>query len=58
MPIGVGLMAVVVLKLMAVDLANTGTFARIVSFLGVGGMLLVVGYFSPVPPDSESTDGD
>ncbi|MDJ0911133.1 MAG: DUF2339 domain-containing protein [Woeseiaceae bacterium] len=56
--IGVGLMTVVVLKLMAVDLANTGTFARIVSFLGVGSMLLVVGYFSPAPPGSENLDGD
>jgi uncharacterized membrane protein len=36
--------------LFVVDLGSTGTVARIVSFLGVGVMLLVVGYFSPVPP--------
>jgi uncharacterized membrane protein len=48
--IGAGLMGVVVLKLFAIDLGNTGTVARIISFLGVGIMLLVVGYFSPVPP--------
>ncbi len=47
---GAGLMAIVVLKLFTIDLGNTGTVARIVSFLGVGVMLLVVGYFSPVPP--------
>jgi uncharacterized membrane protein len=47
---GAGLMIVVVLKLFLVDLGNTGTVARIISFLGVGVMLLVVGYFSPVPP--------
>jgi uncharacterized membrane protein len=39
-----------VLKLFLVDLSNTGTVARIVSFIGVGLLLLVVGYFSPAPP--------
>ena len=47
---GAVLMTVVVVKLFLVDLANTGNFARVVSFLGVGVLLLVVGYFSPVPP--------
>lgn len=51
--LGAALMGVVVLKLFVIDLGNTGTVARIVSFLGVGVMLLVVGYFSPVPPKSE-----
>ena len=48
--IGTGLMALVVVKLFLVDLGNTGTVARIISFLGVGAMLLVVGYFAPAPP--------
>jgi uncharacterized membrane protein len=48
--VGAGLMAIVVLKLFVIDLGNSDTVARIVSFLGVGLMLLVVGYFSPVPP--------
>jgi uncharacterized membrane protein len=48
--IGAALMALVVAKLFLVDLGNTGTVARIVSFLGVGVMLLVVGYFAPAPP--------
>ncbi len=47
---GTGLMALVVLKLFAVDLGNTATVARIISFLGVGALLLVVGYFAPAPP--------
>jgi len=47
---GAGLMVLVVLKLFVIDLGNTGTVARIISFLGVGVMLLLVGYFSPVPP--------
>lgn len=48
--VGAGLMAVVVAKLFLVDLGNTGTIARIVSFVGVGALLLVVGYLAPVPP--------
>ncbi len=47
---GTGLMGLVVLKLFIVDLGNTGTVARIISFLGVGALLLVVGYFAPAPP--------
>jgi uncharacterized membrane protein len=47
---GAGLLAVVVAKLFLVDLANTGTMARIVSFIGVGVLLLIIGYLSPVPP--------
>jgi uncharacterized membrane protein len=43
-------MAVVVIKLFLVDLGNTGTVARIVSFIGTGALLLVVGYLAPVPP--------
>jgi uncharacterized membrane protein len=47
---GAGLMAVVVVKLFFVDLSNVGGIERIVSFIGVGLLMLVVGYFSPVPP--------
>src|SRR5688500_19099230 len=41
-------------KLFLVDLGNTATIARVVSFLGVGLLLLVVGYFAPVPPRAET----
>jgi uncharacterized membrane protein len=47
---GAGFMALVVIKLFLVDLGNTGTVARIISFIGIGALLLVVGYFAPVPP--------
>jgi uncharacterized membrane protein len=47
---GAALMGIVVVKLFLVDLGNTDTLARVVSFLGVGVLLLVVGYFAPVPP--------
>jgi uncharacterized membrane protein len=51
---GAVLMGVVVVKLFLVDLGNTDTLARVVSFLGVGVLLLVVGYFAPVPPRVET----
>jgi uncharacterized membrane protein len=35
-------------------MANTGTVARIVSFIGAGLLLLAVGYFSPLPPTKEN----
>ncbi len=54
---GAALLAVVVGKLFLVDLANTGTVARIVSFLGVGVMLLVIGYLAPVPPGAKEAEG-
>jgi uncharacterized membrane protein len=48
--VGAALMAVVVGKLFLVDLSNIGGVERIVSFIGVGVLMLVIGYFSPVPP--------
>jgi uncharacterized membrane protein len=47
---GAGLMAVVVVKLFFIDLSNVGGIERIVSFIGVGLLMLVIGYISPVPP--------
>jgi uncharacterized membrane protein len=47
---GAGLMAVVVCKLFFIDLSNIGGIERIVSFIGVGLLMLVIGYVSPVPP--------
>ena len=51
---GASLMGVVVAKLFIVDLSGVGTVERIVSFIGVGGLMLLVGYFSPVPPSQEA----
>ncbi len=47
------LLALVVLKLFFIDLAKTGTVERIISFLAVGGLMLVIGYFSPLPPKQQ-----
>lgn len=47
---GATLLGVVVVKLFFVELADQGGLFRIVSFLSVGVLLLLVGYFAPVPP--------
>jgi uncharacterized membrane protein len=47
---GAGLLGVVVGKLFLVDLASHGTVERIVSFVVVGLLMLVIGWFAPVPP--------
>lgn len=56
---GIALLALVVLKLIAVDLSNVGTVARIVSFIGAGLIMLLIGYIAPLPPAmAESSDDD
>ncbi len=47
---GAVVLAAVVIKLFTVDLAASGTVARIVSFLAVGGLLVGIGWWSPLPP--------
>jgi len=47
---GATLLTVVIIKLFFVDLSSVGSIERIVSFVGVGVAMLVVGYFSPLPP--------
>jgi uncharacterized membrane protein len=53
--VGAVLFGVVVVKLFLVDLSNTGTVERWVSFIGVGVLAIVIGYFAPVPPKSQET---
>jgi uncharacterized membrane protein len=52
--VGAALMAIVVAKLFLVDLSGVGTVERIVSFIGVGVLMLLIGYLSPVPPRQEA----
>lgn len=54
---GALLMALEVIKLFAVDLASAGSIERIVSFIVVGGLLLLIGYFSPLPPAAGERSG-
>lgn len=50
---GAGLLGAVVAMLFLVDLAGHGSVARIVSFVVVGVLILLIGWFSPVPPRPE-----
>jgi uncharacterized membrane protein len=51
--VGAVLLAVVVAKLFLIDLANTGTVERVISFISVGVLVIVIGYFAPVPPRAQ-----
>lgn len=47
---GAVLLGLVIVKLMLVDSAGGGGLARAVAFIGVAILVLIVGYFSPLPP--------
>ncbi|MES2824605.1 MAG: DUF2339 domain-containing protein [Pseudomonadota bacterium] len=47
--LGAALLAMVVLKLAFKDLSGAGTLAGIISFMVVGGLMLLIGYLSPIP---------
>ncbi|MES2943017.1 MAG: DUF2339 domain-containing protein [Pseudomonadota bacterium] len=50
--VGAGLLGLVVVKLLLIDLSNVGGAERIITFIAVGVLMLVVGYFAPLPPKS------
>ena len=47
--VGAALLGLVVAKLFLVDLSNIGGVERIVSFLGVGALMVGIGYLAPFP---------
>lgn len=47
--VAAGLLGAVVLKLFVIDLADSGTLARVVSFMGVGALMLIAGWRWPIP---------
>ena len=51
--VGAALLGAVVLKLLLIDLSGSGTIMRIVSFIGVGALMLVIGYVAPLPAKEE-----
>ncbi len=55
---GAALIALVIGKLFLVELAAHGSVERIISFIGVGLLLLLVGYFAPLPPRQPAEAGD
>jgi uncharacterized membrane protein len=34
-------------------MSNTGGVARVVAFIGVGVLILIVGFFAPLPPSTK-----
>ncbi len=47
---GAVLLGVVVAKLVLIDMSTAEGLARIVAFIGVGVLMLLIGYFVPLPP--------
>ncbi|HET6829456.1 MAG TPA: DUF2339 domain-containing protein [Ramlibacter sp.] len=54
--LGAALLAATVLKLFVIDLSNRGGTERIFVFIAVGLLMLVVGYFAPLPPARKAGD--
>ncbi len=54
--LGAALLGLTILKLGAVDVWNRGGLARVVAFIGVAVLILIIGYFAPLPANSTSDD--
>lgn len=54
------LLGIVLVKLMLVDSAGGGGLSRAIAFIGVAVLVLIVGYFAPLPPKpvQEQTEGE
>jgi uncharacterized membrane protein len=51
---GVGLLGIVGFKLLFLDLGQASLAIRTATLLGMGGLILIAGYFAPAPPRNES----
>lgn len=51
---GASVLGLTVVKLFLVDLAGVGAVARIVSFIGVGLLILIIAFVAPAPPGKET----
>ncbi|RQR56997.1 DUF2339 domain-containing protein [Burkholderia sp. Bp9140] len=56
--VGAALLALTVIKLFLFDLSHVTGIERIVSFIGIGVLLLLIGYFSPLPPKAAAQRDD
>ncbi|WP_241299269.1 DUF2339 domain-containing protein [Burkholderia stabilis] len=56
--VGAALLALTVVKLFLFDLSHVTGIERIVSFIGIGVLLLLIGYFSPLPPKAAAHQDD
>ena len=48
--VGAALLGIVVAKLLLLDLSQSGTLTRVISFIGSGVVMLVIAYIAPLPP--------
>ncbi len=48
--VGAALLGIVVAKLLLLDLSQSGTLTRVISFIGSGAVMLVIAYIAPLPP--------
>lgn len=55
---GMSLLGLVIIKMIVIDMSSINGFTRVVSFIGVGIILLLIGYFAPVPPKNNSDKTD
>jgi uncharacterized membrane protein len=51
--VGAALLGIVVFKLLLLDLSQSGTLTRVISFIGSGAVMLVIAYLAPLPPAQE-----
>lgn len=54
--LGAALLGLVVAKLFFVDLSNVGGVERIISFVGVGLLMVAIGYIAPYPTQAKKDD--
>ena len=52
--VGAGFLGVVVIKLFLIDLSGAGSIERIISFLGVGLLMLATDYLAPFPQEKKT----
>ena len=48
---GLGLLVITLIKVWFVDVQITNQLGRVVAFMGVGGVMLLIGYWAPAPQD-------
>ncbi|EKU38503.1 MULTISPECIES: DUF2339 domain-containing protein [Acinetobacter] len=48
--VGAALLGIVVLKLILLDLSQSATLTRVISFIAAGGVMLIIAYLAPLPP--------
>ncbi|MBV5263880.1 DUF2339 domain-containing protein [Pinisolibacter aquiterrae] len=56
--VGAGLLGATIAKLFVFDLSHLEGVTRIIAFIGIGMLLLLIGYFSPLPPKVAAPNGE